>query len=209
MTTIKIGTRVWHVADNATGRIVWANAAAVRIQLDDGEKVTWKRGDLRSKGLEVFGEKEGVEPRDAEVPSAEQSAGESAGAAAAWAEAGFRAGCVGSGAVLANDSVKKAKICPTPTAIMRQSVTVSSSAFSGAWLRREIDIGRLRESKLRGGARLGRPNRALSSRTLWQPVCLPLLRGKESRSPGVGPCRHGEAQIKRTFGGDLRTSRRR
>ncbi len=85
LTTIKIGTRVRHVADNATGRIVWANAAAVKIQWDDGEKVTWKRADLPSKGLEVLAEDQGAEPRDAETPSAGQPAGEQVRAAAAGA----------------------------------------------------------------------------------------------------------------------------
>ncbi len=85
LTTIKIGTRVRHVAENATGRIVWANAAAVKVQWDDGEKVTWKRADLPSKGLEVLGEKQGAEPRGAETMPAEQPAGDPVGAAAAGA----------------------------------------------------------------------------------------------------------------------------
>ncbi len=61
-TNIKFGTRVRHTADGVAGRIVWANAVAVKIQWDDGEKVTWKRADLTAKGLEVLGEDEGAEP---------------------------------------------------------------------------------------------------------------------------------------------------
>ena len=54
LTTIKIGTRVRHNADGVTGRIIWANAVAVKIQWDDGEKVTWKRAELGGKGLEAL-----------------------------------------------------------------------------------------------------------------------------------------------------------
>jgi hypothetical protein len=85
LTTIRIGTRVRRLADNATGRINWANAAAVKIQWDDGEKVTWKRADLPGKGLQVLGEEQDPEPRDAEAPSAEQPAGAPVGAAAGGA----------------------------------------------------------------------------------------------------------------------------
>jgi HB1, ASXL, restriction endonuclease HTH domain len=53
LATLRIGTRVRHSADGALGRIVWANAVAVKIQWDDGEKVTWKRADLGIKGLEI------------------------------------------------------------------------------------------------------------------------------------------------------------
>jgi hypothetical protein len=50
LTTIKIGTRVRHSSDGATGRIVWANATTVKIQWDDGEKVTWKRARSARQG---------------------------------------------------------------------------------------------------------------------------------------------------------------
>jgi hypothetical protein len=56
LTTIKIGTRVRHSSDGATGQLVWANATTVKIQWDDGEKVTWKRAELAAKGLEVLNE---------------------------------------------------------------------------------------------------------------------------------------------------------
>jgi hypothetical protein len=55
-TNIKLGTRVRHVEDGVEGRIVWANAAAVKIQWQDGEKVTWKRAELGAKGLAVIDE---------------------------------------------------------------------------------------------------------------------------------------------------------
>jgi hypothetical protein len=55
-TNIKLGTRVRHIEDGALGRIIWANAAAVKIQWDDGEKVTWKRSELGIKGLAVVQE---------------------------------------------------------------------------------------------------------------------------------------------------------
>jgi hypothetical protein len=52
LVTIEFGTRVRH-ADGTEGRIVWANASAVKIQWNDGEKVTWRRSELASKGLLV------------------------------------------------------------------------------------------------------------------------------------------------------------
>jgi hypothetical protein len=55
-TNIKFGTRVRHVEDGALGRIVWANAVSVKIEWDDGEKVTWKRAELGLKGVVVVDE---------------------------------------------------------------------------------------------------------------------------------------------------------
>jgi outer membrane biosynthesis protein TonB len=54
--TLKIGSRVRCTDDGVEGRITWANATAVKIEWADGEKVTWKRGDLASKGIEVLGD---------------------------------------------------------------------------------------------------------------------------------------------------------
>jgi hypothetical protein len=71
LATIKLGTRVRHTPDGAEGRIVWANAAAVKIQWDDGEKVTWKRAELGVKGLEVLHPEEAPEPQ--ETNAAEQA----------------------------------------------------------------------------------------------------------------------------------------
>jgi HB1, ASXL, restriction endonuclease HTH domain len=46
---LKIGSRVRCTDDGVWGRIVWANAVAVKIQWDDGEQVTWKRDSLASR----------------------------------------------------------------------------------------------------------------------------------------------------------------
>ncbi len=64
-TAIKLGTRVRHAEDGAEGRIVWANAQAVKFEWDDGEKVTWKRAELAAKGLEVLDDDQGTEPQEA------------------------------------------------------------------------------------------------------------------------------------------------
>ncbi len=73
--TIKLGTRVRHTADGIEGRIVWANAAAVKIEWKDGEKVTWKRADLAAKGLELLDPDGGPEPveRQAAEPQATEA----------------------------------------------------------------------------------------------------------------------------------------
>ena len=59
--SIRIGTRVRHT-DGAEGKIAWANSTAVKIQWDDGEKVTWKRAELAGKGLQLI-EDDAAEPR--------------------------------------------------------------------------------------------------------------------------------------------------
>ena len=51
--TLKTGSRVRCTDDGVEGRITWANATALKIEWADGEKVTWKRADLASKGLEA------------------------------------------------------------------------------------------------------------------------------------------------------------
>jgi HB1, ASXL, restriction endonuclease HTH domain len=66
LATIKIGARVRHHADGVMGRIVWANAVAVKIQWDDGEKATWKRAELGTKGLDVLEADEATQPNDAD-----------------------------------------------------------------------------------------------------------------------------------------------
>src|SRR6516162_1938201 len=66
-TTIKLGTRVRHAEDGVEGRIVWANASAVKIEWDDGEKVTWKRAELGAKGLVVIDSEGAVEPQAPEA----------------------------------------------------------------------------------------------------------------------------------------------
>jgi HB1, ASXL, restriction endonuclease HTH domain len=76
-TNIKLGTRVRHVEDGVEGRIVWANASAVKIEWDDGEKVTWKRAELGAKGLVVIDPEEATEtPQAAEPPAGEPTPAE-------------------------------------------------------------------------------------------------------------------------------------
>jgi HB1, ASXL, restriction endonuclease HTH domain len=75
-TNIKLGTRVRLVEDGVEGRIVWANASAVKIQWDDGEKVTWKRAELGAKGLQVIDTDdaaEAPEPTPAVEPAAPEA----------------------------------------------------------------------------------------------------------------------------------------
>jgi hypothetical protein len=52
--TLKIGSRVRCTDDGVEGRIVWANAVAVKIQWDDGEHVTWRRDALASWPIEIL-----------------------------------------------------------------------------------------------------------------------------------------------------------
>jgi hypothetical protein len=51
---LKIGSRVRSSDDGVEGRIVWANAVAVKIQWPDGEQVTWKRDTLPSRPIEIL-----------------------------------------------------------------------------------------------------------------------------------------------------------
>src|SRR5579885_2857597 len=74
-TAVQPRTRVRYAEDGAEGRIVWANAAAVKIQWDDGEKVTWKRAELAAKGLEILDDDQGTEPQEA-TPAVEPAAPE-------------------------------------------------------------------------------------------------------------------------------------
>jgi hypothetical protein len=60
---LKLGSRVRCTDDGVEGRIVWANAVSVKIKWDDGEEVTWKRGELASKPIE-FLDTEPAEPAD-------------------------------------------------------------------------------------------------------------------------------------------------
>jgi hypothetical protein len=81
---LKIGSRVRCTDDGVLGRIVWANAVAVKIKWDDGEQVTWKRDSLATRPIELLdadGEDQTPAPAatDAAVgstaaPEAEQSA---------------------------------------------------------------------------------------------------------------------------------------
>jgi hypothetical protein len=71
---IRIGTRVRCNDDGVEGRIIWANALAVKIQWDDGECVTWKRGELASKPIEILD----AEPTESADTRTEQLAAEAA-----------------------------------------------------------------------------------------------------------------------------------
>src|SRR5260370_36372783 len=55
---VRIGSRVRCTDDGVQGRIVWANAAAVKIKWDDGEQVTWKRDSLATQPIEILGDDE-------------------------------------------------------------------------------------------------------------------------------------------------------
>jgi hypothetical protein len=54
LTTLKIGSRVRCSDDGVTGRIVWANAVAVKIRWDDGEQVTWRRDSLADRPIQIL-----------------------------------------------------------------------------------------------------------------------------------------------------------
>jgi hypothetical protein len=51
---LKVGGRVRCTDDGVEGRIVWANATAVKIRWDDGEQVTWRRDSLADRPLEIL-----------------------------------------------------------------------------------------------------------------------------------------------------------
>jgi hypothetical protein len=51
---IRIGSRIRCTDDGVTGRIVWANAVAVKIKWDNGEQVTWKRDSLATRPIEIL-----------------------------------------------------------------------------------------------------------------------------------------------------------
>src|SRR5205807_9282163 len=51
---LKVGSRVRCTDDGVEGRIVWANATAVKIRWDDGEQVTWRRDSLADRPVEIL-----------------------------------------------------------------------------------------------------------------------------------------------------------
>jgi hypothetical protein len=89
--TLKIGSRVRCTDDGVAGRIVWANAASVKIRWDDGEQVTWRRDALNGKPIEIVdaagGEERAVAPTACEqtdpigLPQAEREVAAAAPAA--------------------------------------------------------------------------------------------------------------------------------
>jgi hypothetical protein len=88
-TNIKFGSRVRHISDGVLGKIVWANAVSVKIEWDDGEKVTWKRAELGIKGVAVVAAEAAAEAPATETPPAGEPATmpEEAVAAPAFPEA--------------------------------------------------------------------------------------------------------------------------
>jgi hypothetical protein len=51
---LRIGSRVRCTDDGVEGRIVWANAVAVKIKWDGNEQVTWKRDALATRPVEIL-----------------------------------------------------------------------------------------------------------------------------------------------------------
>jgi hypothetical protein len=51
---LKIGSRVRCTDDGVQGRIVWANAVALKIRWEDGEQVTWRRDSLAGRPIEIL-----------------------------------------------------------------------------------------------------------------------------------------------------------
>jgi hypothetical protein len=87
--TLKIGSRIRCTDDGVEGRIIWANAVAVKIQWDDGEHVTWRRDALAGRPIEIRAaasdEDEHAATADSEQPVSEPPV-ERATTASAWAE---------------------------------------------------------------------------------------------------------------------------
>src|SRR5215467_2974621 len=52
--TLEIGSRIRCSDDGVEGRIVWANAVAVKIRWDDGEQVTWRRDSLADRPIAIL-----------------------------------------------------------------------------------------------------------------------------------------------------------
>src|SRR5271168_4203602 len=76
LSTLKIGSRVRCTDDGVTGRLVWANGVAVKIEWADGEKVTWRRDSLAERPLEILDadSAEDRTPAPAATDAAEESA---------------------------------------------------------------------------------------------------------------------------------------
>jgi hypothetical protein len=51
---LRIGSRVRCTDDGVQGRIVWANAVAVKIKWDDGAQVTWRRDSLAQRPIAIL-----------------------------------------------------------------------------------------------------------------------------------------------------------
>src|SRR5215467_3943324 len=117
--TLKIGSRVRCTDDGVEGRIVWANAVAVKIRWDDGEQVTWRRDSLADRPIEILDpEQAGDEEHPAEAAPAETAAA----TARAEAAEGTMTGAAVEQATGAD---------PTPTA-MPDSLVAETSADAAA-----------------------------------------------------------------------------
>lgn len=72
---LRIGSRVRCTDDGVEGRIVWANAVAVKIQWDDGEQITWRRDALADKPIDILdpSDEEGQAGTNAAAADGEQA----------------------------------------------------------------------------------------------------------------------------------------
>jgi hypothetical protein len=71
---IRIGSRIRCTDDGVEGRIVWANAVAVKIKWTDGEQVTWKRDSLATRPIEILDADDAQAESSTEPTPAEQPA---------------------------------------------------------------------------------------------------------------------------------------
>src|SRR5215813_11194976 len=71
---VRLGSRVRCTDDGAEGRIVWANAVAVKIKWDDGEQVTWKRDSLATRPIAILDPDEQSQPEAPAAPAAAEVA---------------------------------------------------------------------------------------------------------------------------------------
>jgi hypothetical protein len=74
--SLRIGSRVRCTDDGVEGRIVWANAVAVKIKWDDGEQVTWKRDSLAERPIQIIDPDKEVQTEAPAEPPAEAPAPE-------------------------------------------------------------------------------------------------------------------------------------
>src|SRR5262245_56488922 len=75
---LRVGSRVRCTDDGVAGRIVWANAVAVKIKWDDDEQVTWKRDSLATRPIAILDPDEDGQPEAPAAPAAAAAATEPA-----------------------------------------------------------------------------------------------------------------------------------
>jgi hypothetical protein len=78
MQTLRIGSRVRCTDDGVEGRIVWANALSVKVEWQDGEKVTWKRDSLAGRPIQILDAEADGGETEASPIAVEQTATEAA-----------------------------------------------------------------------------------------------------------------------------------